>query len=151
MIAAVTRVPEHRVRAVHRTFLTDDGRKAEVDPVKMSLGPVGGGAVRLGRADKHLAVAEGIETALSVMQATGLPTWSALSEGGVKSLILPATPLAAEITICADNDPVGLEAARDAAVRWAHEGRTVRIAAPSEGNDFNDLLVAQPKLKEVAA
>ena len=151
MVAAVARVPVQRVVAIHRTYVTEDGHKAEVDPAKMSLGPIGGGAVRLAKAGNHLAVAEGIETALSVMQATGLPTWSALSAGGIRSLILPPPPLAAEITICADNDPVGLEAARDAADRWTREGRTVRIAVPPEDNDFNDLLVAQHRLKEAAA
>lgn len=151
MVAAVARFPDQKVVAVHRTYLTVNGSKAQVDPVKMSLGPVGGGAVRLGKAGNHLAVAEGLETALSVMQATGVPTWSALSACGIRSLILPPLPLASQVTICADADPVGLEAARDAADRWTGEGRRVMIAEPPEGTDFNDLLLARPQLAEAVA
>ncbi len=141
MIAAVARAPGRKVVAVHRIFLASDGTgKAAMDPNKMSLGPVGGGAVRLAPASEHLAVGEGIESSLSVMQVTGVPTWAALSAGGIKLLILPPLPLASVITITADNDPTGLAAARDAAERWTREGRRVRIALPPEGRDFNDLL-----------
>jgi hypothetical protein len=47
MVALVTDVAD-RPAAVHRTWLTPDGRaKAPVEPQRMSLGPVAGGAVRL--------------------------------------------------------------------------------------------------------
>lgn len=140
MIAAVTRVPSRRVIAVHRTFLAPDGAgKALVTPVKMAYGPVSGGAVRLAPAGEHLAVAEGVETALSVMDAAGVVTWAALSAGGMKRLILPPLPLASMVTICADADATGIAAAHDAADRWTHEGRRVRIATPPKGQDFNDI------------
>lgn len=151
MIAAVCRFPHQKIVAIHRTYLAEDGRKAEVDSAKMSLGPVGGGAVRLAKANSRLAVAEGIETAMSVAQATDVSTWAALSSGGICSLILPPPPLAFEVTICADADPVGLEAARHAADRWTREGRRVLIAKPPEGTDFNDLLLARPQLAEAVA
>ncbi|WP_457089481.1 toprim domain-containing protein [Microvirga sp. P5_D2] len=92
---------------------------------------------------EHLAVAEGIETALSVQLATGIPAWSALSANGIRALRLPPLPLATVVTIAADPDPVGMNAACDAAERWLAEGREVRIAAPPLGHDFNDLLRAQ--------
>jgi putative DNA primase/helicase len=130
--------------AVHRTFLSRDGlAKAPVDPQKMMLGPCRGGAVRLAPAGERLAIAEGIETGLSVMSATGVPTWAALSAGGIRSLILPPLPLARQVTICADHDPAGAAAAYAAAERWHREGRQVRIAMPPEqGTDFNDLALA---------
>ena len=141
MIAAVTRVPGCEVLAVHRAYLAPDGSgKADVDPARMSLGPIGGGAVRLAPSGGHLAVGEGIETTLSIMQATGIPAWAALSAGGIKALILPPLPLASVVTITADHDPTGLKAAHDAAERWTREGRRVRIALPPEGKDFNDVL-----------
>jgi putative DNA primase/helicase len=144
MLAAVTRGPSAAVVAVHRTFLRPDGAgKAPVEPARMTLGPVAGGAVRLAEAGGRLAVVEGIETGLSVLAATAVPTWAALSAGGIRRLVLPPPPLAAEVTICADHDPVGLAAAYDAAERWHHEGRRVRIARPPRaGCDFNDLLLA---------
>ena len=104
------------------------------------LGKVGRGAVRLARAGEQLAVAEGIESGLSVQQATGIPTWAGLSAGGIGRLELPPLPLAHVVVIVADNDEAGLREARKAAERWWREGRRVRIAVPPEGLDANDLL-----------
>lgn len=141
MLAAVTDW-QGRIRAVHRTYLARDGKgKAPVTPAKMTLGPVGGFACHLAPAGEELAVSEGIETGLSVQQATGIPTWAALSAGGIRNLILPPLPLASSVTICADNDPVGLRAAHEAASLWREQGRKVRIALPPEGMDFNDVLL----------
>jgi hypothetical protein len=68
---------------VHRTFLLPDGSgKAALEPAKMSLGPIGGGGVPPAAPAAKIAVSEGIETGLSFMQATGIPTWAALSAGG---------------------------------------------------------------------
>ena len=141
MVGGVQRWPGRRVEAVHRTYLDQDGRKAPATPVKKALGPCAGGAIRLAPAGPVLAITEGIETALSVLQETGLPTWAALSASGMCGLILPEPPLAAEIIIAADADTngAGLRAAEAAAARWVREGRRVRIALPPRG-DFNDLL-----------
>ena len=142
MVGAVTVWPGREPSAVHRTFL--DPRttgKAAVEPNKMTLGPVAGGAVRLAPAGETLAISEGIETGLSVLVATGTPTWAALSAGGIKRLDLPPLPIAAEIVIAADPDPTGLAVAYDAAERWHNEGRRVRIAEPPPGQDFNKLLM----------
>lgn len=141
MLAAVTDW-RGKIHAVHRTFLARDGRgKAPVTPAKMTYGPVGGFACHLAPAASELAVSEGIETALAVQFSTGLPTWAALSAGGIRNLILPPLPLASSIVIAADADPVGLRSAREAAYRWREEGRKVRIATPPEGMDFNDILL----------
>jgi putative DNA primase/helicase len=138
MVALVTDVAD-RPAAVHRTWLTPDGRaKAPVEPQRMSLGPVAGGAVRLTPVAAELAVAEGIETALSVVQAVGCPTWSALSAGGLQALRLP--PVGRSVIILADGDDAGEAAAACAAQRWLKEGRRVRIARPPRGKDFNDIL-----------
>lgn len=71
------------------------------------------------------------------MQATGIPTWAALSAGGMKKLLLPSD--VREVLIAADADEVGLDAAEEAASCWHAEGRKVRIVKPPEGLDFNDL------------
>jgi putative DNA primase/helicase len=141
MLAAVTVWPSKTVHAVHRTFLTADGsRKAAVSEPRMMLGPCAGGAVRLASYGGTLAIAEGIETALAAMQATGIPTWAALSTSGMRTVVLPSN--ATDILILADNDPPGEEAAQALAVRLKQEGRTVRIARPTIGKDFNDSLLA---------
>jgi hypothetical protein len=139
MVALVTRGADGTPMAVHRTFLARDGRnKAPVEQVKMVLGPCRGGVVRLGPAGDWLMIAEGIETALSVMQATARPAWAALSTSGVRTLELPAD--VGDVVVLADGDEPGEAAARDAARRWKREGRRVRIARPPQGFDFNDVL-----------
>jgi hypothetical protein len=138
MVAAV--LLDGRIVAVHRTFLRADGRdKAALDPDKMTLGRCKGAAVPLAPAGPALAITEGIETGLSV-QAAGLATWAALSAAGIRNLILPE--FVREVTIAADPDPAGLINARVAMRRWLAEGRSVTIARPPLGSDFNDLLRA---------
>jgi putative DNA primase/helicase len=114
-----------------------------------------GGAVRLAPAlpNDWLVIAEGIETAFAIMQATGLPAWAALSAGGIERLILPAS--VRRVLITADNDAngAGAHAARTAAAGWLAEGRRVRIAMPPEPDtDFNDVLIGRtPEVHDVAA
>jgi putative DNA primase/helicase len=139
MVGAVIR-PDNppSIIGVHRTFLLPNGSgKAALNPNKMSLGPIGGGGVPLGPPGPRIAVSEGIESGLSFMQATEIPTWAALSANGMKKLLLP--PEVREVVIAADADETGLEAAEEAASRWHAEGRKVRIIKPPEGLDFNDL------------
>lgn len=131
--------------AVHRTYLTRDGRKASLDPNRMTLGPMWGGAVRLTpdlAAPPALVVGEGIETSASAGLLLGLPAWAALSAGNLGGgLVLPDGVRA--VTIAADADAVGLKEADRAARRWGAEGRTVRVLAPQgAGQDFNDVLRA---------
>ncbi len=137
MVALVEHV-RHGPVAVHRTFLRYDGRgKAAVDPVRMTLGPCKGAAVRLAPAGPVLAVGEGLESSLSYMEGSGIPTWCALSADGIRNLVLP--PAVRTVVIAADPDPVGLIAVRAAARRWLGENRRVRIARPPIGLDFNDI------------
>ena len=137
--------------AVHCTYLQPDGNgKADIEKPKAIFGPACGSAVRFGmpRAGEWLAVAEGIETALSVAVACSMPAWAALSATGIKSLVLP--PEATHVVSCADHDAsgVGEQAARAAAARWLAEGRRVRVAMPPElGADFNDLLTGRAAAK----
>ncbi len=139
LIAAVTIWPDRSVVGVHRTFLRADGKgKAPVTNPKMMIGRCGGGAVRLAPAGPELVVSEGIETGLSVQQATGLPVWATLSTSGLRAIILP--PEVKTAIIAADADEPGEKAAQKAAKRFLTEGRTVKIARPPKGMDFNELL-----------
>jgi hypothetical protein len=143
MVARVERVGV-RPLAIHRTYINADGSgKVNIDPAKASLGPVGSSGVRLGepRQGELFVVAEGIESALSVVQACGLSGMAALSANGLMNLVLP--PTATIVLICSDNDAngVGQRAARAAAERFVHEGRRVSISIPPMiGTDFNDVL-----------
>lgn len=143
MVALVTDGRTNHPMAVHRTYLTHDGRaKAPLASPKMMLGPCRGGAVRLGVADRHtLLVGEGIETCLAAMIATGLPAWAALSTSGLRGLNFPDD--IRSVTILSDGDSPGKAAANDAAQRWLSTGRSVRIAHPTDGMDFNDMLLRE--------
>ena len=127
--------------AIHRTYLGSDGRKAAVDPVKASLGPIWAGAIRLSPhdPDKPLVIGEGIETAASAGILLGWPAWSAVACGNMgKGLVLPRD--VRRVCIAADPGEPGRKAARDAWLRWKAEGRDVTIATPTGDGDFNDLL-----------
>ena len=96
-----------------------------------------GGAIRLYAPDETLAVTEGIETALAVRCATGLPVWATCSAGGMARLIVP--PDVRLVIICADHDPAGLDAARTLARRLLTEQRRVKMLTPdTPGADWAD-------------
>lgn len=126
---------------IHRTYLTDaGGRRADLSPGKASLGPIGGGAVRLHPPAGELVIGEGIESSASAGLLLDLPAWAALSTSGLRTLLLPDE--VRRVVIAADPDPPGEDAAQAAATRWTAEGRTVRIARPTGPGDFNDTLAA---------
>jgi putative DNA primase/helicase len=151
MVARVDDV-DGRLIGVHRTWLDPARQWYRRD--RASLGPIGGGAVRLAAAAETLMVSEGIETAMAAMQATAMPSWAALSTSGLAALILP--PIVGTIIILADHDRngAGERAARIAAARWLAEGRRVQIAMPPEPDtDFNDVLIgeaANPETRDAA-
>ena len=100
-----------------------------------------GGAIRLYAPDETLAVTEGIETALAVRCATGLPVWATSSAGGMARLIIP--PAVRLVVICADHDPQGIKAARELARRLLREQRRVKMLIPdTPGSDWADRLEA---------
>jgi putative DNA primase/helicase len=131
---------------VHMTYLRlDGGGKADLlkEFQRECRGLIHGGAIRLAdhNPDTALIVGEGLESTLSAMQIFGLPGWSAVFAGGLKTVELPSAAHA--IIIAADNDVsgAGQRNALAAYERWAAEGRTVRIKAPPDaGDDFNDVL-----------
>ncbi|WP_200918065.1 toprim domain-containing protein [Jeongeupia sp. HS-3] len=143
MLAAV-QAPSGEPVALHKTYLTDDGHKADVPSVKKWGSPSGiskGAAVRLFPAGPRLAIAEGIETALAVHCANGLPVWAGLSAHGVAHAILPAE--VTDVFIFADRDEngAGEQAAETLAGRLIAEGRSVRVLVPGEvGQDWLDVM-----------
>jgi phage/plasmid primase-like uncharacterized protein len=129
--------------AVHRTFLRPDGSgKAGLQGGdKLMLGGTQGGAVRLDGGPSRLVVAEGIESALSLL--CGLldgpaTVWAALSTSGLRGLRLPTQ--AGRLTIACDGDKPGREAGQALAERAHALGWQVGILDPGTGRDFNDIL-----------
>jgi len=118
---------------LHRTYVTTDGRKADVPSPKKLMPPAlhgasAGGAIRLYPARETLAISEGIETALAVRRRTGFAVWAAVSATGMTQICLPA--IARTILIGADHDTPGIEAAHALAHRLLHDGRQVTIYLP---------------------
>ncbi len=151
MVAAV-RDPAGKLIALHRTFLSEVGRKASVSvPKKLTPLPsdatLNGAAIRLGQAGAILGVAEGIETALSVFCATGLPTWSTICANGMEQFVPPAGVRVVLIWADKDRTEVGAKAAKALAHRLRKMGilgvvMTIEKAIPeaAKGLDWNDIL-----------
>ncbi len=99
-----------------------------------------GGVIRLwpDEAITHgLAVAEGIESALAAGHLFA-PVWVAIDAGNLE--YLPVLAGIESLTIFADNDPAGLQAATACGRRWRDAGREVRILrARTPGDDVADL------------
>lgn len=132
--------------AIHRTFLSADGRGRAGLPNgdKMMLGRVCGGAVKLSDGPGRVVICEGIETGLSLLSGLldgPMIVGAALSTSGMRSLRLPEGP--GQIAIAADGDPQGREAAKDLAKRAHGLGWRVSILDPGDGRDFNDILKKQ--------
>ena len=128
---------------IWRLYLAPNGKaKAPVGSPKLGLGQVRGGAVWLTHPAGSLAVAEGIETALAIVQAVpALAVCSALSTGNMT--VFEPPPWAFEIIFCADADPAGLTAAAEAGKRMKALGLKSVVAVPPKiMADFNDMLVS---------
>jgi putative DNA primase/helicase len=146
VIAQMRDVVSDAPRAIHRTFLKD-GRKAELPGgAKRMLGPVAGCAIKLCRDDdviEGLGIAEGIETALSVLQTGWRPIWALGSAGSIETFPLLGGIEALTIWADADINQAGLWEARICQARWAEAGRECRILLPPcEGTDWNDVIGA---------
>ena len=132
--------------AIHRTWLKEDGSgKAEVEPPRMALSEIGRGVVRLCPPSRVMGLAEGIETALSATQLTGVTCWSAISAGNLEIVDLP--PGVQEVHIFADDDERGRAAGNIAMRHFLAQGRrTVKLRLPPEGyGDYNDYLTGRKR------
>lgn len=98
---------------IHRTYLSPDGRKASVPKPKKLMPAIAAriishrcGAIHLvPPTGDTLGIAEGIETAVSVYLATGIPTWSCYSAGVLTRFSPP--PGIKRLVIWGDNDASG--------------------------------------------
>jgi hypothetical protein len=144
MIAALTD-GTNRLVAVQRTYLSADGTaKAPVMAAKMTVGPMGHAAVKL--FEPHgdtLALAEGIETALSAYVLHFIPVWATAGAERLSKVAIP--PRIRRLVIFADEGGKGRTAAADAARVYRRRGFDVDVVAPSAEfgdtvEDFNDVL-----------
>lgn len=151
MLAAVTSA-SGELRAIHRTYLTPDGHKADVPTAKKltgTTGPLAASSIKLWPPAMHagrlaLGVAEGIETAIAATILTGIPVWSCISASTLAQFEPPQDVGA--LYIFADNDAsgTGQKAAARLAQRAAAAGQAVRTLTPqTTGTDWADELTSR--------
>jgi hypothetical protein len=149
MVCLVRDVVTNQPRAIHRTALSPDGRKATVNGhARLSLGPIRGGAVKLTPDEdvtSCLGIGEGLESTLSLQLAPEFgpsPVWCLLSAGGIGSF--PLLPGIECLWMAVDHDPAGLRAAATCSGRWRVGSREVVLVKPrAERRDLNDILTGE--------
>lgn len=154
MLGAVTDAAGELV-CLHRTYLTADGRKAEVPTVKKltaCAARLAGASVKLCQpaptvGGMTIGVAEGIETALACFAASGIPTMSAISAHGMEQYQWPLD--VKSLIVFADNDvsQVGQRAAAALRRRANAGGLDVRVLTPPQaGADWADVWVSRAEV-----
>ena len=132
--------------AVQRLFLASD-RPALADDLtnpRLMLGRPGGGAVQLCRAGTTLALAEGIETALSAAALLDLPVWAVLGNERLPRIAIP--PQVERLVLLPDDDAAGALGERLARGTYASQVLRIETIWPWDGhNDWNDVLRAGGK------
>ena len=141
MVAPVTS-PDGRMLALHRTYLTRDGRKADVPTVRKvsgASGPLAGACIALHKpVSGCMGIAEGIETALGAWCASTVPTVAAYCAGNLAAWQWP--PGLQRLVIFADADKAGREAADALRARALAAGLRCEVLTPSTaGTDWCDV------------
>ncbi len=131
---AIMRGPDGKGVSVHRTYLTEDGEKANVEkPRKIMSGmPISGSAVRLSAIQSRIGIAEGIETAMSAGKIYGMPVWAATSAILLEQFTPPDG--VDSVIIFGDNDSnfTGQAAAYSLAKRLSIVGLSVSVRIPED-------------------
>lgn len=142
MLAKVT-APDGKPSNIHRTYLTNDGRKAPVEASRrMMPGAIAkGAAVRLSAPVATLGIAEGIETAISATLISHIPCWAALNAEMLKAWQPPAG--VSKVIIFGDNDEnfTGQAAAYGLARRLSNDCEVEIRIPPEIDSDWNDVLL----------
>ena len=135
MIAAMRDVQSNEIVAVQRTRLSPVGQKID----RRMLGPAAGAAIKLDSNDAvthGLAIAEGVETAMTARQLGLRPTWALGSSEPIKSFRVLAG--IESLTILGERCPASAEAIEACGRRWRAAGREVFVNRPIVGKDLND-------------
>jgi hypothetical protein len=111
---------------IHRTFL--DARAAKIE--RKMLGRQG--VVRLtpnSEVTTGVGITEGVEDGLAVLLSGWAPVWAATSASAIARF--PVLPGVQALTIFADADTPGIQAANTSAARWRLEGHDARVSRPA--------------------
>jgi hypothetical protein len=139
MIAAMRCIRTDRLKAVHRTRLTPDGKKVD----RRMLGDATEAAIKLDADDAvttGLTIGEGIETTLAARQIGFKPAWALGSVATMSTF--PVLSGIEVLTLLAEDDKKGAnaKAIRACGTRWHEAGREVITVASKTGGDVNDAI-----------
>jgi putative DNA primase/helicase len=143
LIALVRDIKTDAPIAIHRTALTKDDPPQKIG--RMSLGPVAGGAIKIGadfEVHSGLMIGEGIETVLSASKHFQFkPVWSLIDANNLAKFP-PLSGLEC-LTIAVDNDAngTGQNAAAECSNRYLKANIEVIKTKTTRAKDFNDLVV----------
>jgi putative DNA primase/helicase len=139
MVCAMVDINTNEFTGVHRTYLTEEARKAGV----LTLGRKLGSAIKIDPDEAvtdGLAIAEGVESTIAV-RFLYRPAWSLIDANGVHGF--PVLAGVEHLEIFADNDAnkTGEVAAYACQERWEKEGAEVSIQTPPNvGGDIADII-----------
>lgn len=138
---ALMRYPDGSAASIHRTYLTENGEKADVSEAKkfMAGKPLKTAAVPLAPRGDTLGIAEGIETALAAARRFRTPVWAATNAVLLEEWIPPVG--VRKVLVAGDNDKscTGQAAAFALARRLVRDGYEVKVQIPeTEGRDWAD-------------
>lgn len=141
MLTAFRSIADDRLVAIHRTLLSDDGRKLD----RRMLGPVGGAAIKIDpdHAVEHgLTICEGFETGMAGRALGFGPVWALGSAGAIGNF--PLLSGIGALTVLGETDDSGANAraVRSCGERWVAAGHEVMIATPRVAGDMNDALLS---------
>ncbi len=125
-----------RLKGVHLTYLAHDGQgKAPVKPVRKMIGHSSGWPLVLAPPNDGLAlvIAEGIETALSAHQVSGMGAWAAGAAGRMPALADRVPACIETVTLAAEDDDASRRHVPELARRLAARGIEVFIAEAAHG------------------
>jgi hypothetical protein len=120
---------EEEVRGVHITRLAADGSAKVGDPSKIIIGRCLGTPIVLSALNDNLglAITEGIEDGLSILESTGLGVWAAGAAGRMPALAPTVSQYVDAISIIADADDAGQRGARELGSSLHQRGLRVGI------------------------
>jgi hypothetical protein len=128
-------IDDAAVRGVHLTSLKPDGSgKADVEKAKVMIGRSIGSPIILAPPNDllGLAIAEGIENALSVHDASGLGAWAAGAASRMPALADRIPAYVECVTVVADADDTGRANAEKLAAAIPLTDRDVRLIIPPQ-------------------
>jgi putative DNA primase/helicase len=134
VIPLIDSIPNKDLKGLQ--FIREDGSKSFPLPFKGLFHVASCGQCN----PDTLVIAEGYATARSIYEATGLFVIAAMSACNMKAVALKIRDLflCSDIVIAADNDEAGRRAAEETSRAL---GCNVQIICPTQGKDFNDMLV----------